>query len=82
MPEIYVPGSVCRLKSGGPSMTVVMFNNRECHPGSPSGYLCMWFDHEKKLHRDWFEEAVLDFITPIRTSTLRAPNDPGEWKDY
>ena len=49
--EKFAKGTVVRLKSGGPYMTVHGINNEN--------YECRWFDKEGKLISDIFSEETL-----------------------
>lgn len=56
------PGSVVRLKSGGPAMVVeqpqiVLISDKPVH--------CCWFDREGLLRRDSFDEAVLEVVGQV-----------------
>ena len=48
------PGSVVRLKSGGPSMTV-----ERATGNTGTGWWCTWFAEKTKVS-DGFEEAALE----------------------
>ncbi len=47
----FIKGSVVRLKSGGPYMTVRAINNED--------YECQWFDKDGKLISNTFSEETL-----------------------
>jgi uncharacterized protein YodC (DUF2158 family) len=51
-------GAEVQLKSGGPRMTVVGYD--EYNLGDPEKtYKCRWFDDKNKLAEDYFTEAAL-----------------------
>ena len=53
--EIFEPGNIVKLKSGGPKMTVEKYHKRDV-------VKCIWFDgFEAK--RDFFREGFLELVT-------------------
>ena len=58
MAEKFGKGSVVRLKSGGPKMTVVDFGKYGY--GDEESYKCRWFDEKKKLTEGTFTEEELE----------------------
>jgi uncharacterized protein YodC (DUF2158 family) len=59
----FQPGSLrlVRLKSGGPKMTVVNYD--QYGYGAEKSYKCRWFDDKRKLTEDTFTEAELEAFT-------------------
>lgn len=50
-------GSIVRLKSGGPEMTVE--DHSDMAPGD-SGVFCFWFNEHNDLKRGYFDAAMLE----------------------
>jgi uncharacterized protein YodC (DUF2158 family) len=60
MAEQRVPdGTVVRLRSGGPKMTIVDFAKYGLGATTES-YKCRWFDDKNKIVEDTFTEAELE----------------------
>lgn len=74
----HAPGTIVRLKSGGPSMTVVAYDRML------EKYVCQWFDRNNSLEAGHFYETTIDVLRPLNQPNLVpvAPNDPRNWKDY
>jgi uncharacterized protein YodC (DUF2158 family) len=53
--EIFEPGQIVRLKSGGPKMTIKSQDGKEV-------WACQWFDRNGKLQNDSFPEDMLDIF--------------------
>jgi uncharacterized protein YodC (DUF2158 family) len=58
--EKFEPGTVVRLKSGGPKMTVV--NYGKYGYGSKEEYKCKWFDDKNQLVESTFTENELEAV--------------------
>lgn len=56
MAESFKAGDVVRLKSGGPSMTVVHTNV----VGLPNGAACTWFDDKNQVQKASFTQDALE----------------------
>ena len=54
----FKPGDRVRLKSGGPTMTVVSLG--KYGDGVAESYKCRWFDNRKQLAEDTFTEEELE----------------------
>lgn len=60
MSQAFAPGTVVRLKSGGPKMTVV--DHGKYNYNSYESYKCKWFDEKNKLTEDTFREEELELV--------------------
>lgn len=58
------PGSIVRLKAGGPNMTVAEVSQ------SGERVDCLWFDREDHLCRDAFTAVMLEQIKPFNPGDL------------
>lgn len=56
-------GDVVRLKSGGPSMTVIDIGDYS-PLDAKDGVKCTWFDDKKKLNTEVFDAAALERFKP------------------
>lgn len=65
MSRTFPDGSVVRLKSGGPQMTVVDFGD---YSSKTDQYLCKWFDAKHNLVEGTFGEAELELYQPPTAS--------------
>lgn len=63
-PETAQPGSVVRLRSGGPLMTVTLISPRKCSTKSIDFASCAWFNGSHKLTELEFPVAALEIISP------------------
>jgi len=57
MSKEFTIGSVVKLNSGGPSMTILSINGETI--------TCQWFTKDNKLQKDDFSKSVLSFDEPI-----------------
>ena len=48
-------GSVVRLKSGGPQMTILIMESK-------SLFLCGWFDKDNNFHKQYFSKEILSLM--------------------
>ncbi|ODS55133.1 MAG: hypothetical protein ABS36_10325 [Acidobacteria bacterium SCN 69-37] len=62
-------GTKVRLKSGGPTMTVVDFG--QYGYGSRESYKCRWFDDKHKLTEATFTEAELEVVPPNGSMSIK-----------
>jgi uncharacterized protein YodC (DUF2158 family) len=60
--QMFKQGTVVRLKSGGPKMTVVNFGKYGMGATDES-YLCKWFDEKNKVVQETFYEAEFEEVT-------------------
>lgn len=59
--SIFKKGDVVRLKSGGPTMTIVDFSwNRTTDNPYTDRVECTWFDDKSNLKKDSFETILLE----------------------
>ena len=69
--QVFVGGTVVRLNSGGPKMTVVDYGNYDY--GDTNSYKCRWFDDKHKLVEGLFTEAELQpAVSPAAVDLQRA----------
>lgn len=61
-------GDLVRLKSGGPTMTVVKYDKFGHDDGQ--SYKCRWFDGKNQLAEDTFSEQELQIAKTSGTFTL------------
>ena len=66
MSDTFQPGEMVRLKSGGPTMTVV-------HEQSPGRLFCQWFTAAKELKDDFFDGHLLLRVTPAERDLTNLP---------
>ncbi len=69
MPTQLIIGQVVKIKGGGPNMTVESLG--ELNAG------CVWFDTNDALHRDTFDQRILD---PTIATSLSAAGFTSERK--
>ena len=58
--EVFTPGTVVRLKSGGPDMTVLWLGYLT-EATKPPAAKCLWFDGDK-LTESWFAISNLELV--------------------
>jgi len=63
--EIFEPGQIVRLKSGGPKMTI-KGSDKDAGSGT---WACQWFDRNGKIQSDTFPEDMLDIFVKKRHSS-------------
>lgn len=62
--QTFESGTVVRLKSGGPKMTVVAYGKYGIGATQES-YLCRWFDDKNKVVEATFSQAELKQATEV-----------------
>jgi uncharacterized protein YodC (DUF2158 family) len=67
--QLFKDGSVVRLKSGGPNMTVVGYAKYGMAAIKES-YLCKWFDEKNKVVQDTFKETELELVANVNAGTV------------
>lgn len=70
MDQKFAKGTVVRLKSGGPTMTVVDLGEYDF---KTDVYLCRWFDAKNEPKSETFGEAEIESIDPRATATHSVP---------
>ena len=66
MTQRFANGSVVRLKSGGPRMTVVDYGTYGYDPDPK--YKCRWFDSKNTVTEQIFSEAELELADAAMTA--------------
>lgn len=59
-------GTVVRLKSGGPKMTVI--ERRDNAKPKPEEYECCWFGRDDEVHNDYFLIDAIEIVTKEQTA--------------
>ena len=67
--QLFKQGTVVRLKSGGPKMTVVGFAKYGMAAVDET-YLCKWFDEKNKVVQDTFYEAELEQVVEQKAAAV------------